>query len=80
MSDEPGDGRLPLDELRTVLDELVKAGVLDRRRLEGIEYPIWATVHGLAVLTGQVPLRAMPDATRRHLEELTLGFIDGALE
>ena len=80
VSDEPGDGRLPLDQLRTVLDELVDAGVLDRRRREGIEYPIWATVHGLAVLTGQGPLRAMPEASRRHLEELTLGFIDGALE
>jgi AcrR family transcriptional regulator len=80
VSAEPGDGRLPLDQLRTVLDELVDAGVLDRQRREGIEYPIWATVHGLAVLTGQGPLRAMPEASRRHLEELTLEFIDGALE
>ena len=80
VSGEPGDGRLPLDQLRTVLDELVDAGVLDRRRREGIEYPIWATVHGLAVLSGRGPLRAMPEASRRHLEELTLGFIDGALE
>ena len=73
------DPPLPLDQLRTVLDELVDAGVLDRRRRDGIEYPIWSTVHGLAVLTGQGPLREVPDATRRHLEKLTFAFINGSL-
>ena len=79
----PGDGtgqdRTPLGQLRTVLDELVDAGVLDRRRRDGIEYPIWSAVHGLAVLTGQGPLRGVPDATRHHLEELTFTFIDAGL-
>jgi hypothetical protein len=62
-----------------VLDELVDAGVLDRRRRAGIEYPIWSAVHGLAVLTGQGPLRDVPDATRRHLEERMRTFIDESL-
>ncbi len=53
--------------------------MLDRRRRDGIEYPIWSTVHGLAVLTGQGPLRDVPDATRHHLAELTRTFIDGSL-
>ena len=75
-----GQDPLPLDQLRAVLDELVDAGVLDRRRRDGIEYPIWSTVHGLAVLTGQGPLRELPDATRRHLEKLTSAFIGEALE
>lgn len=69
----------PLDHLRAVLDELVEAGVLQPRRREGIEYPIWSTVHGLAVLTGQGPLREVPDATRRRLYELTRTFIDESL-
>src|SRR5215467_3288126 len=69
----------PLDQLRAVLDELADAGVLSRRRRAGLEYPIWSTVHGLAVLTGQGPLRELPDATRRHLEKLTSAFIDEAL-
>src|SRR5499425_2516187 len=69
----------PLDQLRAVLDELADAGVLSRRRRAGLEYPIWSTVHGLAVLTGQGPLRELPDATRRHLEKLTSAFIGGAL-
>ena len=75
-----GQDPLPLDQLRAVLDELVDAGVLDRRRRDGIEYPIWSTVHGLAVLTGQGPLRELPVVTRRHLEKLTSAFIGEALE
>jgi len=74
-----GQAPMPLDQLRAVLDELADAGVLDRRRRAGLEYPIWSTVHGLAVLTGQGPLRELPDATRRHLEKLTSAFIGEAL-
>ena len=77
--DGTGPDRAPLGQLRTVLDELVDAGVLHRQRRDGIEYPIWSAVHGLAVLTGPGPLRDVPDATRRHLEELTLTFIDEGL-
>ena len=78
----PDDGpgwRTPLGHLRAALDELVDADVLPRRRRDGIEYPIWAAVHGLAVLAGQGPLRDVPDATRHHFEELTLAFIDEGL-
>jgi AcrR family transcriptional regulator len=74
-----GPDPMPLDQLRAVLDELVDAGVLNRQRRAGIEYPIWSTVHGLAVLTGQGPLRDIPDATRHHLEKLTRAFITAAL-
>jgi AcrR family transcriptional regulator len=76
---ETGDNPMPLDQLRAVLDELADAGVLDRRRRTGIEYPIWSTVHGLAVLTGQGPLRDVPDVTSRHLEEVTRAFIEHGL-
>ena len=78
---DDGTGRnpMPLDQLRAALDELVDAGVLSRRRRAGIEYPIWSTVHGLAVLTGRGPLRDVPDATRHRLEEATRAFIDEAL-
>lgn len=69
----------PLGQLRTALDELVEAGLLDRRRRDGIEYPIWSTVHGLAVLTGQGPLRDVPEATRHRIEELTSSFISSGL-
>jgi AcrR family transcriptional regulator len=77
--DETGPERTPLGHLRVALDELVDAGVLDPRRREGIEYPIWSTVHGLAVLTGQGPLRDVPPAARRHLEDVTGAFIEESL-
>ena len=77
--DGTGRDRTPLGQLRAVLDELVDAGVLRQQRRAGIEYPIWAAVHGLAVLAGQGPLRDVPEATRRRLDELTLGFIDAGL-
>src|SRR5215475_10484902 len=77
--DGSGQERAPLDQLRAVLDELVDAGVLDRRRRDGIEFPIWSAVHGLAVLAGQGPLRDVPDATRRRLEERMRTFIADGL-
>ena len=77
--DGTGPERTPLDYLRAVLDELADAGVLDRQRRDGIEYPIWSAVHGLAVLTGPGPLRDVPDAARHQLEELTLSFIGAGL-
>ena len=75
----PGLPLTPLGHLRAALDELVDAGVLQRSRRDGIEYPIWSTVHGLAVLTGQGPLRDLPDASRRHIRKLTSTFIEHAL-
>ncbi len=77
--DGSGPDRWPLGQLRSALDELVNAGMLDRRRRDGIEYPIWSTVHGLAVLTTQGPLRDITEASRRRIEELTSSFIESAL-
>jgi AcrR family transcriptional regulator len=74
-----GPDRTPLGQLRAALDELVDAGVLDRQRRDGLEYPVWSAVHGMAVLTGQGPMRDVPEATRRHLQELTLAFIAQSL-
>ena len=74
-----GPDRTPLGQLRTVLDELADAGVLDPGHRDGIEYPIWSAVHGLAVLAGEGPLRDAPEAARRHIEELTLTFIGRGL-
>jgi AcrR family transcriptional regulator len=74
-----GPDPMPLGQLRAALDELVDAGVLDRRRRDGIEFPIWSTVHGLAVLLGQGPLRDVDAATRAKLEELSSTFVESAL-
>ena len=80
VASDGADGeRMPLDQLRAVLDELVDAGTLDPGRREGIEYPIWSLVHGLAVLVGQGPLREAPDAIRRRIEERTRAFVEESL-
>jgi hypothetical protein len=77
--DGTGPDRTPLGQLRTALDELVDTGVLAKRRRDGIEYPIWSTMHGLAVLAGQGPLRDVPDAVRHRLDERTFAFIEQGL-
>jgi AcrR family transcriptional regulator len=77
--DEAGPERTPHGHLRSALDELVDAGVLERRRRAGTEYPIWAMVHGLAVLVGGGPLRDIPAASAHHLEQLAFEFINEAL-
>ena len=79
QADGNGPDRSPLGQLRAALDELVAAGVVDQQRRVGLEYPIWSTVHGLAVLTGEGPLRDVPEAVRRQLEERTFGFITDGL-
>jgi AcrR family transcriptional regulator len=72
--DEP----LPIDHLKAALDDLVQAGLLEPARRPNIEYPTWATVHGLAVLL-RGPLRSLPDREKTRLETETLAFIGAAL-
>ena len=69
----------PLGQLRDVLDELVEAGLLDPRRRECVEFPVWSTVHGLAVLIEQGPLRVAPEAEISMLTDRVLGFIAESL-
>jgi AcrR family transcriptional regulator len=69
---------LPLEHLQAALDDLVEAGVLEPARRANIEYPIWATVHGLAALL-RGPLRALPDREKTRLETQTLAFISDSL-
>jgi len=64
----------PLELVQAALDDLVEAGVLDPARRADIEYPTWATVHGLAVLL-QGPLSSLPDRKKAELETQTLAFI-----
>jgi AcrR family transcriptional regulator len=73
-----GDEPQPSDYVQAALDGLVKAGVLDPARRPEIEYPTWATVHGLAVLL-RGPLRSLSDREKRRLENQTLDFIGASL-
>jgi AcrR family transcriptional regulator len=72
------DVPLPLQRLQAALDGLVQAGTLEPARRPDIEYPTWATVHGLAVLL-RGPLRRLPDREKTRLEAETLAFIGASL-
>jgi AcrR family transcriptional regulator len=77
-SPDAGTGPSPLDLLQFALDNLVAAGLLDSARRPNLEYPTWATVHGLAMLL-RGPLRSVPDREKARLETQTLAFIGAAL-
>jgi AcrR family transcriptional regulator len=73
-TDEPG----PFDHLQSALDNLVEAGIVAPTRRPDIEYPTWATVHGLAVLL-RGPLRSLTERDKMHLEAQVLAFIGAAV-
>jgi AcrR family transcriptional regulator len=68
----------PFTQLRSALDNLVQAGILEPSRRPNIEYPTWATVHGIAVLL-RGPLSRLPPRDKTRLETETLEFIGAAL-
>jgi len=80
--EHPGGGgageATPLGLLQVSLDDLVTAGVLGSPGRPDLEYPIWASVHGLAVLL-RGPLRALPEREKARLEEQMLAFIGAAV-
>ena len=71
---EPG----PLNHLQSALDNLVAAGLLPPARRPNIEYPTWATVHGLAVLL-RGPLISLTEREKARLETQTLAFIQASV-
>ncbi len=68
-------GPTPFQLLGGALDELVTAGVLPAERRPEAEYPVWASVHGMAVLITQGPLRQLPEPFLRHLADRLFAFI-----
>ena len=67
-----------MDLLKAALDEIVEAGILEPARRQTVEYPTWATVHGLAILF-RGPLRYLPDRDKDRLEAQALAFIEASL-
>jgi AcrR family transcriptional regulator len=74
-----GEERTPLQLLQGVLDELVEAGVLPPERRPGAEYAVWASVHGMAMLISQGPLRQLPQSEKDRLISLHFAFIGRGL-
>ncbi|MDH6181318.1 AcrR family transcriptional regulator [Microbacteriaceae bacterium SG_E_30_P1] len=66
-------GRTPFELLGDSLDELVASGAMPPHRREGAEFLAWSSVHGLAMLLIDGPLRALP---RPHADATTQRVID----
>lgn len=69
-------GRNPFEHLNAALDELVAAGALPAARRPGAEYLAWSTVHGLALLCIDGPLRAAPADVLALLGERLLDMVE----
>lgn len=67
-----GGGPGPYGRLVDVLDRAVAAGVLVPERRPGAEAVAWSSVHGLAVLLLDGPLRSIPDEQRDFLLDQVL--------
>jgi AcrR family transcriptional regulator len=74
-----GHGPMPFQLLGSALDELVAAGVLPAERRPDAEYPVWASVHGMAVLVTRGPLRVMPEQFVRHVADQLFRLITRGL-
>jgi len=69
-------GLNPLELLSYALAEVVKAGVLPPERRPGVEFLAWSTVHGMALLIIDGPLRHPPVAMRQALGARLLHMVE----
>ncbi|WP_235578192.1 TetR/AcrR family transcriptional regulator [Pseudorhodoferax sp. Leaf267] len=75
-------GRSGLDPFRhlgAALDALVAAGALPPERRPGAEFLAWSTVHGLALLLIDGPLRGLPGAQVDGLTQRLLDMVERGL-
>jgi AcrR family transcriptional regulator len=68
-------GMTPFQLLNAALDDLVEAGGLPRERRAGAEFLAWASVHGLAMLAIDGPLRGLRPAQIHGITERLLDMV-----
>jgi AcrR family transcriptional regulator len=69
-------GLNPFQHLSAALDDLVTAGALPAERRPGAEYLAWSTVHGMALLSIDGPLRGTPQAMLDALGQRLLDMVE----
>jgi len=69
----------PFALLEGCIDALVATGQLPADRQPDAAAAAWATVHGLATLLTEGPLRRLPDARRRRVVARTLDMVQAGL-
>jgi AcrR family transcriptional regulator len=72
-------GLNPFQLLGAAIDRLVDAGVMPRERRLGAEYLAWSTVHGLALLAIEGPLKAMTRAQANAIGQRLLDMVEKGL-
>jgi len=72
-------GLNPFQLLGVALDRLVEAGVLPPERRAGAEYVAWSSVHGLAMLVLEGPLRRLTPLQIRETEQRLLDMVEKGL-
>lgn len=72
-------GLNPFELLGAALDQLVAAGALPPERRPGAEFLAWSTVHGLALLIIDGPLRGMPREQTDALGQRLLAMVEKGL-
>jgi len=72
-------GRDPFQHLGDALDALVAAGALPAERRPGAEFLAWSTVHGLALLVIDGPLRGLPQEQVDALTQRLLDMVERGL-
>ncbi len=68
-------GLNPFQHLSAALDDLVTAGALPAERRSGAEYLAWSTVHGMALLAIDGPLRGSPEPMMEALGQRLLDMV-----
>jgi AcrR family transcriptional regulator len=69
-------GQTPFQLLGAVLDELVAAGALPANRRPAAEFLAWSSVHGLAMLLIDGPLRALDEQQAHTIVERLLDMVE----
>lgn len=72
-------GLSPLQLLGSVLDDLVEAGGLPKERRPAAEFLAWSSVHGLAMLLIDGPLRTLDKNKRHAIVERLLDMVEHGL-
>ncbi|MEK6398977.1 MAG: TetR/AcrR family transcriptional regulator [Terriglobus sp.] len=72
-------GLNPFQLLGLALDRMLAAGILKPKDRPGAEFLAWSTVHGMALLMLDGPLRGIDAATTQHLAKRLLDMVEKGL-
>lgn len=80
LSEPTAEGDLnPFAVLSEALDRMVEVGALAPERRAGAEFAAWSSVHGLAMLVLEGPLRALDQDQRRFAAQRVLAMVERGL-